>query len=724
MATTDLTRAKYAGLDFDTISDDLRARLQVKFAADFNDFAISSMGIVLMDMVAYGLDTLSFYLDQRATDSFLTTARTRGSVARLTRQLGYKMGPAVASSVDLEVNLKAVYAFPVLIPKGTKFKGPNDLVFESAEDVTFAANTPITTKKSIPCYEGETINESFTSDGSVNQAFRMRRVPDKKFIVSGSVKVMINAAPWSETDFLKFEQSNLFEVGYNDEPPTLRFGNGRTGNVPAAGATISVSYVASRGRSGQVAKGKIDQLLTPLVVNFQTISVAVTNPSGSIGGDDPESLEQAKVFAPLVFRSRRVAITRTDYEALAGSYADPLFGRVAVAQALSTKSAATDVELEGYLETIDTAVENPASSAAPILTAGSAATTALTGYGTADLPTIYSAALTNTNSINTDAAAALTQVRLTKNKSQEVANDANDINAIIGTGGTLRSFIGTLAASGSTTLSSADRATIVAYLDSLKAEADDIGSLTGQIGAAATSAAASLGSVTDAVARIGVGTPGATTQLGLLNTAASNVVAQAAIASAKLTAMNTLIVEAYTTVADATAAIADHFTRIYSGDCNTNVVTVPILARDAGGFYAAPSIGLVHSLQNYLDARKEVTQTVIVTSGADYLLPAKMTVRVGVRDGYVLTVVQTSVIAAIDGLLRDRKFKQSLYVSDVEDAAQTVPGVQFVNVTILGHLDRDGTTVLATKLDVSGNLIAQEQDIITKGSVTVSVESV
>src|SRR3990170_236618 len=102
-AVTTLTRAKYAGLDFDTHEDDLRAEIQVKFAATYNDFAASATGIMLLDLVAYGLDTLSFYLDRRVTDTFLQTARSRKAVTRLCRQLGYRIRGAVASSVDLDV---------------------------------------------------------------------------------------------------------------------------------------------------------------------------------------------------------------------------------------------------------------------------------------------------------------------------------------------------------------------------------------------------------------------------------------------------------------------------------------------------------------------------------------------------------------------------------------------------------------------------------------------
>ena len=101
----DLNRAKYSGADFNTHEDDLRARLQVKFAADYNDFALSAQGIMLLDLVAYGLSTLSFYLDRRATDTYLSTARTAKSAARTTRQIGYKMGGAISSGVDIQVSV-------------------------------------------------------------------------------------------------------------------------------------------------------------------------------------------------------------------------------------------------------------------------------------------------------------------------------------------------------------------------------------------------------------------------------------------------------------------------------------------------------------------------------------------------------------------------------------------------------------------------------------------
>jgi len=105
MGVAELNRAKFSGLDFDTHFDDLQSRMQIRFAIDFNDFALSSLGIMLIDIISFGLDSLSFYLDRRTTDLYLDTARSRKSVSRLTRQVGYKMRASVSASVDLDVSI-------------------------------------------------------------------------------------------------------------------------------------------------------------------------------------------------------------------------------------------------------------------------------------------------------------------------------------------------------------------------------------------------------------------------------------------------------------------------------------------------------------------------------------------------------------------------------------------------------------------------------------------
>lgn len=708
IALGSLNRARYAGLDFDTHNDDLRARLQVKYAADFNDFAIASLGIMLLDLTAYGLDTLSFYLDRRATDQYLATARTRKSVARTCRQLGYKMGGAVASSVDLEVTVEEVFAFNVPIPAGFRFDGPDNLIFETAEEVVFTPSEQgLTNSKSVPCYEGETIQESFVSDGTSAQVFELRRVPDDKFVVQGTVEVRVDGALWEESDLLEYGATDQYEVGYNDEPSTVRFGDGVAGNIPTASATIEVTYVASRGKAGQVSANTIDEETSPLIVAFTEIPLSVNNPEASVGGDDRETLASAKAFAPKVWKSREVAVTGEDYEALAGSYADPLFGRVAVAKALSSRSAATDLTVQNYLTDIQDAV-------AALNTALSASMTAMDGY----LDTIDTQVAAITSSVSditsqqstivTEANSAITNIRAIKDSTGEISVDAADIGDHVVAG---------KAATDASSATSGEKTTIKGWFDLIQTEATAIASAASSAESSANGAISDANSVLTEASDLSTSAGEVTTANSSIGTASTNLRTEVA-------GVDTANSDLGTAVDDSESGINTHLDKLLAADCKSNLVTVPILVRDSGGFYATPSTGLIDSLQTYLTDRKEVTQTVVVTSGENFLIPAVIRVRAGVFSNYSEAVVSTAVEAAVEGVLRDRKFQESLYESDIDDVLLEIEGVSFVNARIEGHLDSTGTTTLTSRLDSDGNLIILENEIITRGSITINTEAV
>ncbi|MGH3549657.1 MAG: putative baseplate assembly protein [Pseudonocardiaceae bacterium] len=95
------------------------------------------------------------------------------------------------------------------------------------------------------------------------------------------------------------------------------------GAIPPKGAAIKVpSYRIGGGRRGNVARGAITALRAsvPYVAR-------VENRRPATGGVDGESVENAKLRAPLFLRARRRAVTMGDYESLARE-ADPRAVRV------------------------------------------------------------------------------------------------------------------------------------------------------------------------------------------------------------------------------------------------------------------------------------------------------------------------------------------------------------------------------------------------------------
>lgn len=726
-----LNRVQYGGLDFDTISDDLRAQLQVKFAASFNDFSVSSLGIVLLDTVAFGLDTLAFYLDRRATDTYLATARTRRSVSLLSRQLGYKMGAAVSASTTLSVAAKQSYAFPIPIPKGFQWQGPTGIVFESAQAVTIPASSTAAVK--IPVYQGTTATETFVSDGSANQVFKLTRVPTSNAIIQGTVQVAVNGSPFSESEFISFDATDQFEVNYNDSPPTLRFGDGVAGNIPVKNGSIAVTYVAGLGAAGQALSHTITKEVAPLVVMFTTISLSIDNPDNTVGGSDQEDLDHAKTYAPRVFKSRKVAVTRQDYEALAGSFADPLFGRVAVAQAISARSAASDLELQNLLVDIQnqvyaaklaihTANTDAQAQSASILAANSALYSDLNAANKL---------ISKLSTLNTNLTSVLNTSRTIKANAGELLLDQADASAKVVLGTALVSGI---AIAGSSTLTASDSAALLGYFTSISAQLSLISALAGSISASADSqTSVTLQNQASLVNDIGISLtpplqttpiiPDIQAQITAISSALGTATPPGSGLLGDLATIQSNEEFGYTSVVADSASIATHVDKILSADCKANLVVVPVLARDAAGFYAPPSVGLIQSLQAALDNVKEVTQTVAVTSGAGFLIPAAIKVRISVKIGISQKVTEASAITIIDGILRDRAFGASLYLSDLIDPLGKIPGVVFVNVTISGHRPVGSPTILTSRLDADGNLIIPDSEVITLSQSDLSVST-
>ena len=88
--------------------------------------------------------------------------------------------------------------------------------------------------------------------------------------------------------------------------------------------------------------------------------------------------------------------------------------------------------------------------------------------------------------------------------------------------------------------------------------------------------------------------------------------------------------------------------------------------------------------------------------------------------GISFALIEATAQNVIDAQLRDRAFGDALFVSEVLCAVAEIVGVTFVNVVIEGHLD--GAVTIPDKVDSSGNLVIADTEVITKGTVTITVE--
>ncbi|SFE86074.1 putative baseplate assembly protein [Nitrosomonas sp. Nm166] len=102
----------------------------------------------------------------------------------------------------------------------------------------------------------------------------------------------------------------------NDQRARLRFGDDELGQQPEAGTVFHTSYRVGNGQAGNVGADSITHLVTRKLMLSGGIR-SVRNPLAAIGGTAPESLAEAKLFAPYAFKQRQErAITAEDYTAI------------------------------------------------------------------------------------------------------------------------------------------------------------------------------------------------------------------------------------------------------------------------------------------------------------------------------------------------------------------------------------------------------------------------
>jgi hypothetical protein len=211
--------------------------------------------------------------------------------------------------------------------------------------------------RSIRLTQGETRQEIFTAPGDADDRknwevrasfYPVTSGPAEPFIVSGQaglptiaasgIELEVNGILWVETLSLLFETPNALAYSTDyDELDRLKiaFGDGVFGSLIPAGAAVTVTYRVGGGAAGNVPQGSFNTSLSTSVGNVFIRNDYTTGQ----GGQDRESLTQAKKNIPQFVRSNDRAVTTEDYVYLASNFVDRAAGRLKLAHAVLHRNA-------------------------------------------------------------------------------------------------------------------------------------------------------------------------------------------------------------------------------------------------------------------------------------------------------------------------------------------------------------------------------------------------
>lgn len=193
----------------------------------------------------------------------------------------------------------------------------------------------------IQLVQGQTVVEKSVSPAAIQEGYIIRlNYPQ---VIDGSVEVVVNDQTW--TQFSSLYLASSLDPAYTvktlpDETTIVQFGNGKFGMIVPVDATIIITYRVGGGVLGNIPTGAIGSSLNGVIESTQnpvTINLQNNTASGQ-GGQNKESVDQARDLIPAYTQTNNRAVTLTDWQSLASNYSDPVYGSVSYARA-STKSS-------------------------------------------------------------------------------------------------------------------------------------------------------------------------------------------------------------------------------------------------------------------------------------------------------------------------------------------------------------------------------------------------
>ena len=328
-----MTLVNFSNLDFDQIKSSLKEYLRANSNFTDYDFEGSNLSTII-DTLAYNTYITSYNANMVSNEVFIDSATLRENVVSLAKAIGYipRSRKSSIATVSFFVDTSSLPITPLTLTlqrglvctSSTTFQGLS-YSFNIIDSVTKPVVNNIVTFDAIQVYEGTYLTQTFTVDTNN---------PNQKFILSNagidvsSIRVAVRNTQNSTVTRQFSLSENLIDIGptskvffiqeIEDQRYEVIFGDGIFGVKLENLNFIEVSYVISNGENGNgisnfVYAGRLLDNNDASVV--ESIS-EITTDIASNNGQNLESVDSIKKFAPRIYASQNRAVTAADYEAI------------------------------------------------------------------------------------------------------------------------------------------------------------------------------------------------------------------------------------------------------------------------------------------------------------------------------------------------------------------------------------------------------------------------
>ena len=281
------------------------------------DVSEGNILIILLSMFAAIAEVLHYYIDTKAREFFLGTARRYTSVQALGNLVGYYPKAAIAATVDL------------VLTRGDKASSGSNTSGTIAEGSTFTQGDltwavvnkifipPYTSQVRVPViqhrfYNLESLVGMSIQAGDNSIILSSSELPSGELYEHGSMDLFVGGEHYTLVETFAYSRPDdkHFRVIVDASGNlVIIFGDGKFGAAPVGDVITEASCYLTKGTIGNVDAGAITYTLME--------GMDTTNPYPATGGSDYEDLESMRSRIPLQARTQGVAITKRDYEDLA-----------------------------------------------------------------------------------------------------------------------------------------------------------------------------------------------------------------------------------------------------------------------------------------------------------------------------------------------------------------------------------------------------------------------
>ena len=319
---------QFTNLNFEDIKTSIKDYLRQN--SNFSDFDFEGSNLsVLINTLAYNSYITAYNTNMVANESFIDSATLRENVVSLARNIGYVPRSKRAATALVEFVITGISTDNrsiTLQPGVFANSGINQTNFiyslpEKVQAPSFLGQS----QGMVTIYQGQYLEKEWTIDTSQ---------PNQKYILpndsidTSTLRVFVKESSSSNTrtEYKLLDSivgitsvTNMFLIQEtSDEKYELLFGDGIFGKKLESGNVVTASYIKTDGKDGNGATNfnYAGTIKDESGGDITTATTRLFTMIPSENGDDIESVESIRNYAPRKFAAQNRAVTATDYEAL------------------------------------------------------------------------------------------------------------------------------------------------------------------------------------------------------------------------------------------------------------------------------------------------------------------------------------------------------------------------------------------------------------------------